>query len=780
VTPAPKTSFDARELAREYIRAGFAVVPVPARTKKPVIEKWQHLRITEADVSRYFQKTSNIGLLLGLDGKADIDLDCPESIRIGAALLPGTPATFGRPGKPRSHRLYVIDPALPTTKFLDPLDSKVTLVEFRCLSKKEPPIGLQTVLPGSVHPTGELISWEAGLQQPAGVDGQELLRTVHRIAAASALAIHWPEHGNRHNAMLALAGLLARNGWSETAAVSFCRAVADAARTGSPERTAQVNADVADTCGRQHAGKPVTGYSVLAKMMPEAVILKVAEWLELRINETRGGAQTAQEWPDLIPFGHAAVDQIPADCLPGWLGAMAVAVSKSTETPFEMAALLSLAIASSTVSGKARVSPEPGYFEPLNLYVCPAMESGNRKTAVLNALQRPLVEWERNTELRDAPERMQRLSDRRTVELQIEKLRKKAAASEQPRAFFPKIHELEQALPEPKPVRRLFVDDCTPEALAQRMQENSERMGVFSDEGGIFEILAGRYSNGVPNLDLFLKAHAGSPVRVDRANKDRPPILLNEPSLAVGISPQPNVLESFRDKPGFRGRGLLARFLYALPGSLLGYRSLVPQELPEATARAYVSGIHRLIDFAPDRPLVLTFARDAYKEWKDFQHALEPQFQSGGALEGLKDWGSKLAGAAARIAGVCHMVDQACLGETDTEIPRPTIIRALDLAVPLISHARAAFALMESDPTVEFAQRIAVWLVRNERPSFTVRDCFRAHQHLFKRVDAMAPVLALLAEHGYIRRVGRDSSGGRPPSDLIEVNPAVLAWEKQP
>ena len=56
-----------------------------------------------------------------------------------------------------------------------------------------------------------------------------------------------------------------------------------------------------------------------------------------------------------------------------------------------------------------------------------------------------------------------------------------------------------------------------------------------------------------------------------------------------------------------------------------------------------------------------------------------------------------------------------------------------------------------------------------------MRDCFRAHQRLFKRVDALQPVITLLAEHGYIRRTSRESSGGRKPSDLIEVNPALLS-----
>ena len=79
------------------------------------------------------------------------------------------------------------------------------------------------------------------------------------------------------------------------------------------------------------------------------------------------------------------------------------------------------------------------------------------------------------------------------------------------------------------------------------------------DEGGIFDILAGRYSKGVPNLDLWLKGHSVSPLRIDRQDRSRLPIMIDKPHLTVGISPQPDVLASLRDKPGFRGRGLLSQ-----------------------------------------------------------------------------------------------------------------------------------------------------------------------------------------------------------------------------
>ena len=480
-----------------------------------------------------------------------------------------------------------------------------------------------------------------------------------------------------------------------------------------------------------------------------------------------------EDWPEPMPFAHSVPDPIPHESVPEWLGEMARDTAAHTETPFDLSALLSVAIASACLAGKAVVSAEADYFEPLNLYTCPAMESGNRKTAVFGTLLGPFAEWERNQIERVESQRKLLASERRTGEARIERLRRKAAAASDPTGFVREIQELEAKLPVVPPLPRLYVDDCTPERLASLMAEQGERIAVFSDEGGVFDILAGRYSKGLPNLDLWLKGHSVSSIRVDRVDRNRAPILMDRPHLTVGISPQPDVLESLRDEPGFRGRGLLARFLYGLPKSPLGYRTLQARAIASDVKARYYRGIHQLLQFAPETAVVMTLSPSGYDDWKQFQHAVELQFREGGALQWLRDWGSKLPGAALRLAGVFHAIEQVGRAEFD-EIPPCTIARALDFASCLISHARAVFALMERDPNIENAQKLIAWIVRQRKASFTIRDCFRAHQAYFKRVDAMTPVLTLLEQHEYIRRQARESSGGRHPSDVCEVNPAVL------
>ena len=488
------------------------------------------------------------------------------------------------------------------------------------------------------------------------------------------------------------------------------------------------------------------------------------------------GPAKVADWAEPVPFRRHNTPTLPADLLPGFLGDMASATARATETPLELAALLGLAVVAASVARKVIVCPEPGYIEPVNIYTAVAMESGNRKTAVLNRMTRPFMDWEISEAHRLKPEISRIASERKTQEARIESLRKKAAKSANDTELMAQVAEMELSLPEVPNVRRLWTQDVTPERLGALMAEQDERIALLSDEGGIFDVLAGRYGKGMPNLDLFLQAHAGAPVRVDRGS--RPPVMLHNPALTVAISPQPDVLESLSDKPGFRGRGLIARFLYGLPVSPIGFRELKPTPCPSAVEKAYGDGIERLLKLAPPtdeaghwQPWRLRFSPQAYDAWKVFQRAIEILMREGGKLYYLKDWGSKLPGAAARIAGALHCV---LVDPTEsTVISEDTVEQSLNLVTPLIDHTLAVFNLMERDKTSEDAQKILVWIRKQSETSFTVRDCFCAHQSRFKTMDGIRLPISLLEQHYYIRPRPKETVPHRP-SEVYEVNPKLL------
>jgi hypothetical protein len=97
------------------------------------------------------------------------------------------------------------------------------LTELRCLNKQGQ-VGLQTMVPNSIHPNGERVRFEPGLDdEPSPVDADALGLAVAKTAATVLLSWFFPAPGGgRHAAFLALAGLLLRNsGWPYNDVVTF-------------------------------------------------------------------------------------------------------------------------------------------------------------------------------------------------------------------------------------------------------------------------------------------------------------------------------------------------------------------------------------------------------------------------------------------------------------------------------------------------------------------------------------------------------------------------------
>ncbi len=179
------------EIVRGHIREGIRPIPIPYRQKKPVIKEWQKLVITEENIGQFFNGESmNIGAILGLPsgGLQDIDIDCPEALALARAWLPTT-RTFGRASKPTSHYFYRA-PDLTTEgtrQFQDPFTGSM-LIELRSSS---PTKGQQTVLPGSVHESGESIAWDNPGIPFTECPRATLERTVAGIAAGCMLVRYW-------------------------------------------------------------------------------------------------------------------------------------------------------------------------------------------------------------------------------------------------------------------------------------------------------------------------------------------------------------------------------------------------------------------------------------------------------------------------------------------------------------------------------------------------------------------------------------------------------------
>jgi hypothetical protein len=482
-------------------------------------------------------------------------------------------------------------------------------------------------------------------------------------------------------------------------------------------------------------------------------------------------------WPEApVSFDTTELPSFEENDFPSPLWDMIMAVAQCLEVKPELPAMMALAVVATACQKKCEIQIEPGYSEPLNIWTTAPLDSGSRKSAVLKKVMRPIVKWEAEQKKAMANAIKKAQLKRELQEAQFKKLKKKAIANEN--GDIDKdtddLANKEAELVEIPRLSRMWTQDSTPEKLAILLEENNESMAVFSAEGGIFDLISGRYSNNIPNLDIYLQSHAGDAVRVDRVG--RPAIYLEAPALTMGLSPQPSIIQGLGQRPGFRERGLNARFLYALPKSMVGKRVLEAKPVAPHIESIYEARITALLNKATDDYQVLKLSPAAYEAWKIFQQTVEIAMDEDGDLEHMRDWGGKLPGAIARVAGLFHCVEHALTGPQSHDLSAETMGQAIRLADKLVEHAIAAYGLMGTDPKIEAAQKALAWIIKNGEPQFKLRDCHYGLKRTFKKREDLDPALAILVERFYIRQIPPPKTthtGGRP-SVFYQVHPEVL------
>lgn len=496
----------------------------------------------------------------------------------------------------------------------------------------------------------------------------------------------------------------------------------------------------------------------------------------------------ALDWPEPTPLDTVGpLPPFPVDALPGWLRDMVSAVATSTQTPADLAGTLGLGILALCGAGKFRVQVKQDWTEPLNLYTVCSLLPGCRKSAVFSILTEPLLSWERAEAERLGPEIAKARADYEIRKQHLEELKGRAAKAKDPTERAKLTAEAQDeaaalASAELPTLPQLWTDDATPEKLPGLLSAQGGRIGILSAEGHAFEMAAGLYSDGNGNLNVYLKGHAGDALRVDRIG--RPPDYVERPALTVALCVQPDVIESLSRSPGFRGRGLLGRFLYSLPVSPLGSRDVDPPAIPPEILAAYHQNVNALLSLPWTQgasgqrcACPLNLSLEARALLLDFLKELEPKLAAGGELGSMTDWAGKLAGAVARMAAGFHIAENR-VDPRQIPISAEAVAAGIELARYFTAHAKAAFSLMGADPAVELAKRVLAWIARKGCRDFARRDVIRILGNA-PEVDA---ALALLVESDFLRQILPPPQtarlAGRKPGPKYQTNPRILEQTK--
>ena len=511
----------------------------------------------------------------------------------------------------------------------------------------------------------------------------------------------------------------------------------------------------------------------------EATIKKAIEGCATSYGDRQKGEEqtkpSPEEWPEPIPFNDfSLLPAFPVQSIPGACGEMVAALVDSCQVDAGLPGSMVLAVLSTAIGARVRIVLD-SHTEQGNLYLLSVLDSGNRKSEVKAQLAAPLNIFQKARQDAMAPIILEAENKQRILQKRLDSLEKQAAAAHDPverEILRSDCSDLLKEIAEnPVPVKPTYlVDDITLERLGGIMCDNDERGAVLSAEGGIFKLIGGLYSNGHSNIDLILKAHTGDTWSSDRISRGSQSMM--HPALTLGLAVQPDVLEEIGRNPEFRGRGLSARFLYAWCQSKAGYRTLQASPVSALLTDAYHRSIKSLMEIEGRHELRLT--PEAQAIWNEFYADVELLLRPGADLQHLVDWGSKLPGAVARIAGLLHFAKNGPDG-IGKWVSFDSVRNACIIGGYFTEHAKAAFGIMKEDAHLAVARKILSYLKRCKPERFKGRDLFD-HTNCAS-MDEITPGITALIERGYLRQVHRAAitGRGRPEAIAYEVNPKIIS-----
>lgn len=476
----------------------------------------------------------------------------------------------------------------------------------------------------------------------------------------------------------------------------------------------------------------------------------------------------ATDWEPPVPFDTIHTMDFPIGALPGPVEAFVEQLAESTQTPEEMGGILSLGVLATAFQGRYTVEITPDWVEHLCLFTVAVAPPAERKSAVIAALTKPLLEYEAERREMEAAEVAQNQAKRAMLEKAYESAKTMAAkgGNEDKRlealdlaaqlATFQDIHPF-----------RLVVDDTTPEKLVAIMEEQGGSLTVASAEGGVFDSMAGRYERAA-NFDVYLKGHNGEPITVDRIG--RGPNSIKSARLSMILTIQPQVLQGLMDNATFRGRGLCGRFLYAVCKSKVGHRGITPPPMTDKARTDYNQFIHRILSNQGSGVVRLSPEADAVRI--AYQGYIEKKLGPDGEWYFMGDWGGKLVGAMVRIAALLHLSSFPA----DVPVSGEIMTAATSIAEFLASHAEAAYQAMGGDDGLADAKYLWKKIYATGRGEIKKSELFVLTRGKFKKAENMENPLQILADYNYVRIEQTMRSGaGRTPSPIVKVNPMTYA-----
>jgi hypothetical protein len=482
-----------------------------------------------------------------------------------------------------------------------------------------------------------------------------------------------------------------------------------------------------------------------------------------------------------------------------WLREWIKALSWTFQMPADFPAAMAVAMSCGAIGGKYCVTvPRVQWKEPAAFWVVCAMPSGMGKSLAFAPLVRPFREFERGLE--EHRQRAEYEARLRMVDLEVraseKELQRKANAAASDPAIAEALQERlskamlarEVCLDQQPQSDRVLVSDATSEALAEFLEGHHGRALVADPEGGVFDHALGS-TNKAPRLDVWLKSYGGETIderRIGNAlNARSKGRFVEAPLVSVAVATQPRALGGLFANELAGAKGFLARFLTIIVPPELPEQFVREGQLPSDLVDRWGKEVRRLLSSPrPLEPIEIPLsegARELFLTWGQGELDAARKGSSDDAADYLSAWNAKFRGKALRLALALHALGTEAPGASP--IGEDTMRAVLAWLPYLEAHNELIADTLRDDPDLVVAERVLAWIDARglSGDAFSRGALFKGlkggNTTAVRRVDDLNGPLAVLAEAGWVRPVGRLEArrNGVPSARRYEAHPELGA-----
>ena len=467
----------------------------------------------------------------------------------------------------------------------------------------------------------------------------------------------------------------------------------------------------------------------------------------------------------------------PLDCLPAGLRDFVQQLAACKQAPVDAAAVSLLSVFSMAEGGRFMVDPGIAavYQLGINLFTMTVMESGTGKSEIMNVLKKPIEDFVKDYNWKNREKIAMDENWSSVLRERVSKAKKQCVSG---KADYSDLEEAQRELDAFRPMKKLrcITDNATSEALENLLAENDGVMSVVSTEGGVIDIMGGRYSkDGASNIDIYLHGYSNESFDKDRAGQGH--VHVDHLYLNVIFSIQPRVLKDFMRRD-FIEKGMTSRYLYSIPRELEERLLRDSPNIEPLVLADYENKIRDIMSIERNvgAPYELRFSKEATELMISYNDD-EIQKRIKEDLACIKRTARRIIGQTIRLAGVLHLMAYGSEAVEKREISAQTVEKAIRLTNYFLEHTKAAHKTVEDSEEIKNLKYVWEKCRGLKVPEFSSDVLREKCRGRLRTNEEQKPYITGLIERGYLRKLPEDKKikgkDGRPKAARYRINPLL-------